>query len=123
MLAATGDSGADPSPHVYLIMVGAAAQRHGLALAEQLREQLPLLRLRMNCGGGGFKAQFRRADHSGARFALILGEDEIKAGAVAIKSLRETQGEQVTLPHNQAAAHLRAALNFNPIAVEQDARG
>ncbi|MCC9000429.1 MAG: histidine--tRNA ligase [Candidatus Contendobacter sp.] len=123
MLAATGDSGADPSPHVYLIMVGAAAQRHGLALAEQLREQLPLLRLRMNCGGGGFKAQFRRADHSGARFALILGEDEIKAGAVAIKSLRETQGEQVTLPHSQAAAHLRAVLNFNPIAVEQDARG
>ncbi len=97
-------------------MVGDAAQRQGLALAEQLREQVPLLRLRMNCGGGGFKAQFRRADHSGARFALILGEDEIKADAVAIKSLRETQGEQVTLPCGQVAAHLRAALNFNPIA-------
>ncbi|HRD48892.1 MAG: histidine--tRNA ligase [Candidatus Competibacter sp.] len=116
MLAATGYSGVDPNPHAYLIMVGDAAQRQGLALAEQLREQVPLLRLRMNCGGGGFKAQFRRADHSGARFALILGEDEIKADAVAIKSLRETQGEQVTLPCGQVAAHLRAALNFNPIA-------
>ncbi|MBK8534331.1 MAG: histidine--tRNA ligase [Candidatus Competibacteraceae bacterium] len=122
MLVAAGYSGADPNPHAYLIMVGDAAQRQGLVLAEQLREQLPL-RLRMNCGGGGFKAQFRRADHSGARFALILGEDEIKAGTVAIKPLRETQGEQVTLSQDQVAAHLRMALNSTPSVLERDARG
>ena len=63
----------------------------------------------MNCGGGGFKAQFRRADHSGARFALIFGEDEAGAGTVAIKPLREAQGEQITLPQDQAGAWLRAA--------------
>ena len=114
MLAAAGYSGTDLNPHAYLIMVGDAAQRHGLALAEHLREQVPLLRLRMNCGGGGFKTQFRRADHSGARFALILGEDEIKAGAIAIKPLRETQGEQIILPRDQAATHLRVALNSTP---------
>ena len=112
MLAAAGYSGANSNPHAYLIMVGDVAQRQGLALAEGLREQLPQLRLRMNCGGGGLKAQFRRADHSGARFALILGEDEINVGAVAIKPLREKQGEQVTLPRDQTAAHLRTALNL-----------
>ena len=114
MLAAAGQPGVDANPHAYLIMVGDAAQRRGLALAERLRDQLPALRLRMNCGGGGFKAQFRRADHSGARFALILGEDEIRTDAVAIKPLRDAQGEQLTLSLDQAAAHLRAALDSTP---------
>jgi len=110
MLGAAGHPGADPHPHAYLILVGDAAQRQGLALAERLREQLPTLRLRMHCGGGGFKAQFRRADHSGARVALILGEDEAKAGAISLKPLRDSQGEQITLAQDQIAAHLRAAL-------------
>ena len=114
MLAAAGQPGADANPHAYLIMVGEAAQRRGLALAEWLRDRLPALRLRMHCGGGGFKAQFRRADHSGARFALIMGEDEVRAGAVAIKPLRDAQGEQLTLSHDQAASHLRAALDSTP---------
>ncbi len=114
MLAATGQPGTDPAPHAYLIMVGDAAHRHGLALAEHLRDQLPALRLRMNCGGGGFKAQFRRADHSGARFALILGENEVDTGTVAIKPLREAQNEQLTLPRDQAAAYLRAAALGEP---------
>jgi histidyl-tRNA synthetase len=111
MLAAAGHPGADANPHAYLIMVGDAAQRQGLALAERLRDRLPALRLRMNCGGGGFKAQFRRADHSGARFALILGEDEVRTGAVAIKPLRDPDGQQLTLSHDQATTHLRAALD------------
>ena len=111
MLAAAGHPGADANPHVYLIVVGDAAQRQGLALAERLRDRLPALRLRMNCGGGGFKAQFRRADHSGARFALILGEDEVRAGAVAIKPLRDLDGQQLALSHDQAITHLRAALD------------
>ena len=111
MLAAAGHPGADAQPHAYLIMVGDAAQRQGLALAERLRDQLPTLRLRMHCGGGGFKAQFRRADHSGARFALILGEDEVRAGMVAVKSLRDPDAQQLTLSHDQAAAYLRAALD------------
>ena len=111
MLAAAGRPGTDANPHAYLIMVGDAAQRQGLALAERLRDQLPALRLRMHCGGGGFKAQFRRADHSGARFALILGEDEVRTGTVAVKSLRDPDGQQLTLSPDQAAACLRAALD------------
>ena len=109
MLMAAGQAGADPAPHAYLIAVGDTAQRAALALAERLRDALPALRLRMNCGGGGFKAQFRRADHSGARFALILGEDEVNAGALAIKPLRESRSEQLTLSQDQAADWLRTA--------------
>ena len=109
MLTAAGQPGADSAPHAYLITVGEAAQQTGLVLAEQWRDEWPELRLRLNCGGGSFKAQFRRADHSGARFALILGEDEAKTATVAIKPLREAQGEQVTLPQEQAMAWLGTA--------------
>ncbi|MBE2294214.1 MAG: histidine--tRNA ligase [Phycisphaerales bacterium] len=114
MLAAVGYAGVDPTPHLYLIAVGDTAQRYGLVLAEQLRNQLPTLRLRMHCGGGGFKAQFRRADQSGAHFALILGEDEVATGTVAIKPLREPQGEQRTLLQDQVPAYLRAVLEETP---------
>ena len=110
MLAAAGQPAAEPAPHAYLIAVGDAAQRHGLALAERLRDRLPDLRLRMNCGGGGFKPQFRRADASGARFALILGEAEVAAGTVAVKPLRAAETEQLTLPSDQVAEYLRAAM-------------
>ena len=110
MLTAAGQPGADLTPHAYLITVGTAAQRRGLALAEQWRDQWPALRLRLNCGGGSFKSQFRRADHSSARFALILGEAEAEAGTVAIKPLREAQAEQITLPQDQAIACLRSAV-------------
>jgi histidyl-tRNA synthetase len=110
MLTATGRSGVDLTPQAYLIAVGDAAQQSALALAEGLRDQLPALRLRMNCGGGSFKAQFRRADHSGAWFALILGEDEVNAGVLAIKPLRDSKSEQITLPRDQAIDWLRKAL-------------
>ena len=114
LLATTDPSAAESAanPHVYLIRVGDAAQRDGLALAERLRDQLPELRLRMHCGGGGFKAQFRRADHSGAHYALILGDDEMASGRVALKPLRAAQGEQITLPREQVAVHLRAVLDL-----------
>lgn len=112
LLIAADNAGVDSHPHAYLIMVGDAAQQRGPALAERLRDQLPMLRLRMNCGGGGFKAQFRRADHSGARLALILGDTEINDGIIAIKPLRDAQGQQMTLSHDQTVAYLRTALDL-----------
>ncbi|MER2581490.1 MAG: histidine--tRNA ligase [Candidatus Competibacter sp.] len=109
-MLAVGRPTTELAPHVYLITVGDAPQRQGLALAERLRDSLPMLRLRMNCGGGGFKAQFRRADQSGARFALVLGENETASGTVAIKPLRAAEGEQLTLPGDQVAEYLRTAI-------------
>jgi histidyl-tRNA synthetase len=73
----------------WMILVGEAAERNGRVLAESLRDALPGLRLCVNCGGGSFKAQFKRADRSGARIALILGDDEAARGEVGVKFLRE----------------------------------
>lgn len=95
----------DTAPHAYLVRVGALAERAGLQLAEQLREALPQLRLIMDCSGGGFANQLKRADKSGARVALVLGEDEAKIQQVGFKPLRNTT-EQVKVPWDTAAARL-----------------
>ena len=76
---------------LYLVLMGDAASREGLVLAEQVRHALPDLQLVTHCGGGGMKAQFKRADRSGARFALVIGDSELQAGSVVVKtSLDET---------------------------------
>ena len=82
------------APHAYLVLMGPSAQRAGLVLAEQLRDQLPGLRLMTHCGGGSFKSQFKKADRSGARIALVLGEDELQNGRVGVKFLREEREQQ-----------------------------
>lgn len=83
--------------HAYLILStenGVVAA--GMKLAEQLRNQLPQLRLMTHCGGGSFKNQFKRADKSGALFGLILGSKEIESQTVSFKSLRD-RSEQETI--------------------------
>ena len=82
------------APHVYLVMVGDDALASGLRLAEELRSAVPSLRIETNLGGGSFKAQFKRADRTGAELAVILGEEELKTGAVSVKSLREDIAQQ-----------------------------
>ena len=89
----------EPTVDVYMIRVGEAAEKAGLLLAEQIRDQIAGLKLQVNCGGGSFKSQFKKADKSGAAFAIILGEDEVQRGEVALKSLRIEQ-EQQTLSHD-----------------------
>jgi len=59
-----------------------------MLLAEQLREQMPAVRVLWHCGGGSFKNQMKKADKSGAKVAIIIGEDELSAGQVQIKPLR-----------------------------------
>jgi histidyl-tRNA synthetase len=89
----------------YMVLVGEAAERRGIALAEQLRDRAPGLSLSMNCGGGSFKTQFKRADRSGARYAIVLGEDELQRGVVGIKPLR-SGGEQAEVPFEELPAFL-----------------
>lgn len=84
-------------PDIYLILVGDKAQKQGLLLAEKIREQLPRLKLLTNTQGGSFKNQFKRADKSGAKLALILGEDEVLKDTITIKYLREEKPQQ-TVP-------------------------
>lgn len=91
---------------VFVAAVGEGTSLPALLLAESLRTTLPDLRVLVNCGGGSFKSQFKKADKSGARFALVLGEDEVKNGTVALKWLRE-EHEQKTLPQSDVAAFLK----------------
>jgi histidyl-tRNA synthetase len=76
-----------------VVIQGARAQREALPLAERLRDALPGRRIVVNLGGGNFKAQFRRADRSGAALALILGDDELARGVAALKPLRQESGQ------------------------------
>ncbi len=96
-------------PQVYLVVVGEAAERRGMQIAEQLREALPKLRLQLNCGGGSFKSQLKRADRSGAELALILGDNELAQGSVIVKPLR-SGGEQLTLGYEQISGYLETEL-------------
>ena len=75
-------------PDVYMVLMGDKAASEGFRLAEQLRNQLPTLKLLVNCGGGSFKSQFKKADKSGAAYALLLGEDELERGVIRLKALR-----------------------------------
>ena len=81
-------------PDAYMVMVGEAAQAAGPQLAETLRDRLPALRMLCHCGGGSFKSQFKKADRSGARYALILGEEELNRGVIGIKPLRDDSEQQ-----------------------------
>lgn len=96
---------------VYLCHFGAAADLAALKLAESLRASLPGLRLVLNAGGGGLKAQLKRADASGARLALVLGDDEVPAGVVQVKSLREA-ADPLRLALPELPAHLSRVLEL-----------
>ena len=89
---------------VYLVSMGNVTSA-AMQVATQLREALPNLRLQMHLGGGNFKKQMKKANESGARFALILGEDEVAEAKASIKDLRES-GEQITLEQDQIASWL-----------------
>ncbi len=100
-----------PAEHadVYLILAGELAVEKGLLLAEQLRDDLPGVRLLTHCGGGSFKSQFKKADRSEATYALILGEEEIENNTIGIKPMRK-QGGQVSVSIDELVPELRKLL-------------
>lgn len=92
---------------VYVCAFGEAAELAALTLVERLRDELPALRLLLNSGGGSFKSQFKKADKSGARYALILGDDELAGRVVGCKPLRD-DSEQQSVAWDALAEHLAA---------------
>ena len=64
--------------------------------------------LEVNLGGGSFKAQFKRADRSGADLALVLGEQEMAAGQIAWKPMRDQSASQILVPIAELAGKLKA---------------
>jgi histidyl-tRNA synthetase len=98
-----------PAADVYVVVSGTKAQAEGLKIAEQLREALPNRRIELNLGGGNFKAQFRRADRSGAALAVIVGDDELARGVAALKPLRQ-ESSQSESPITELPSRVEAAL-------------
>ena len=79
---------------VYVTAMGEQAVAPAMAVAESLRDELPGVVVVSHCGGGSFKSQMKKADRSNARYAVILGENEIASGTVALKPLRNDDPQQ-----------------------------
>lgn len=99
------------APDVYLIHQGDAAADLGIRVAESLRDTG--LDVMYHCGGGSFKSQMKRADHSGAPLAVIIGDDEVAKGEVTVKAMRqkdwadgETANNQVRVALDDLAEHI-----------------
>jgi histidyl-tRNA synthetase len=104
LLAARGAAAtAVTTPLAYVVHVDGAAGTIARAVAEQLRDAGHAVVV--NAGGGSFKSQLKKADASGAAFALIVGDDEAAAGSVAIKPLRAA-GEQVVVATADVVARM-----------------
>jgi histidyl-tRNA synthetase len=93
-------------PDIFVMAQGEAAQRKALALAEGLRDAFPGRGVVVHCGAAKFKTQFRRADESGAQLALIVGDDELSRGVIALKPLRGAATTQVEYPLAELAARV-----------------
>ncbi len=105
---------ATPVADLFVVAQGDQPLAAAFDLSERLRELLPQARIELNLGGGNFKAQFRRADKSGASWALVLGEDELQRGVVQLKPLRGPSGasqpEAREFPLATASQDIAAAL-------------
>jgi histidyl-tRNA synthetase len=97
------------APEVYVVAVGDDAFRVALETTERLRDSIPAIRIELNLGGGSFKSQLKRADKSGAEWALVLGETEVEQRVAGLKPLR-TGDEQVAVGLDKLAETLAERL-------------
>lgn len=95
--------------NAYFVLVGEKALAKGITLAEHWRNEIPGLKLQVNCGGGSIKSQMKKADKSGADMAIILGDDELEKNVLTIKLLRE-QKEQEVISLNDMADYLKSKI-------------
>ena len=80
--------------------------KYSFKLANYLRSKVPSLHLMLHCGGGNLKHQFKKADKSGAQYAIIIGEHEIKTRSASLKTLREDVPQQ-SLYQDELAEYLK----------------
>jgi len=107
-----GGKAPDAGPDVYIVAVGDGALGRGFEIAENLREAIGGIRIELNLGGGSFKSQLKRADKSGAEFALVLGDDEVAENRAGLKPLRTDQ-DQASVALEHLAAELAGRLQRN----------
>jgi histidyl-tRNA synthetase len=112
LMQARPDPVPDERPHAYLVAVGDEAQRTAHALAEQLRDALPDLRLIVDAGAGNFRRKMKSADRSEADLALILGDDEIRERRISLKDLRGDAG-QMSVERSQMVEAVKGRIRDN----------
>lgn len=101
--------GVERSADLYVCIQDPSLTEVASRIANALRDGLPQLRIRSGLGGGKLKAQFKKADASGARWAVVVGGDEIARGTVTVKPLRSGDGEQMELTVPALIAHVARA--------------
>jgi histidyl-tRNA synthetase len=94
LLLLAGGKPTDAAPQVYVAGLGDALSTPALVLSERLREAG--LRVECDCAGGSLKSQLKRADRSGARLALLIGDNEQARGVVTVKDLRRDAAQAET---------------------------
>ena len=99
-----------PAADLYVITANAAAFRHSLPRLDGLRRRFPELDIVQHLGGGSFKSQFKRADKSGAAWALVYGEAEVASEQVTLKPLR-VDAEQKTIAESELEVFLEGYLS------------
>ena len=99
-----------PAADLYVITANAAAFRHSLPRLDGLRRRFPELDIVQHLGGGSFKSQFKRADKSGAAWALVYGEAEVASKQVTLKPLR-VDAEQKTIAESELEVFLEGYLS------------
>lgn len=104
-------AGLDKTADVYIASAGEGASVAALQIAETLRSGLEQLRVQVDCTGGGFKGQLKRADKSGADYALLIGEEELAQGVVTVKPLRGG-AEQARVEHSGLLVHFQNLTNY-----------
>ena len=121
LIALIKESGGEPSvpaPDVYIVHQGDAAARLAFRVAEGLRDQgIDVL---LHCGGGSFKSQMKKADGSGAAFAVIIGDDEASTGEAQLKLLREEGSAQKKLKVDDLAEAIIGQLIDNDEDSEEE---
>ena len=95
---------------VYVCALGEGADQAALLLSDQIRNEHDWLRIQTHCGGGSFKSQMKKADKSGARFAILLGESEIAEQQATVKDL-SGELDQQTMPQADVAGWIAQQIN------------
>ena len=109
LFEACGGKAPSRAADVYLAAVGDGTLQRAFTLAEELRDRIPGICVAMNLGGGSFKSQLKRADKSEARYALVLGEQELSEGRIGLKPLRSDE-EQTSVALDDLADVLAGKL-------------
>ena len=101
------ESEIDSTMDVYIMPLVPGAAAEAAALGEELRSKLPQLKVLNHCGGGSVKSQMKKADKSGARWALIIGDEEIQQNKIILKSLR-SQEPQLNMTWDEIVSKLQS---------------